>query len=163
MEIKKLTRDDLGDVVLLYGKMMESLPNKFWYKEMTTEDFQKLIADGCLFGAFLDSGKMIAVSALELDVPNYVVSDEFISPELKLGEVGYFIVDEKYRGQGIINKINLELLKIAKSVGFNALCAGIHPSNISAIKAFSKLGKLEYVGSDRMDRSYPSVVLGVRI
>ena len=163
MEVKKLTRDNLGDVILLYNKMIETLPNKFWYKDMNAVAFEKLIADGCLFGAFLDSGKMVGLSALELDVPDYRVSDEFMSPELKLGEIGYFIVDEKFRGQGIINKINLELLKIAKSVGFNALCAGIHPSNISAIKAFSKLGKLEYVGSDRMDRSYPAVVLGVRI
>lgn len=163
MEIRKLNRDNLGDVIKLYTKMREVLPNKFWFKDVKSDEFEKLIADGCLFGAFDDNGKLVGVSALELDKPDYEISNEFSRPDLSLGEIGYFMVDEKFRGQGVLNQINIELSKIAKSFGFNALCASIHPSNLSAIKGFSKLGKLEYAGNFRIDRDYPCVVYGIRI
>lgn len=163
MDVKKLNRDNLGDVLALYNKMVETLSNKFWFKNTKTEEWEKLIADGCLFGAFLENGRLVGVSALELDKPDYEISGEFSAPNLVLGEIGYFIVDEKYRGQGILNQINLHLVEIAKSVGFNALCASIHPSNFSAIRGFSKLGKLEYAGNFRIDREYPAVVYGVKV
>ncbi len=163
MEIKKLNRDNLGDVINLYIKMRETLVNKFWFKEVELKEWENLIADGCIFGAFNEDGRLVGISAIELDVPSYKVSKEFERIDLKLGEVGYFIVDEDFRGRGILNEINTYLLNTAKSFGFNALCALIHPSNLPAIKGFSKLGKLEYAGNLRMDGDFPGVVYGVRI
>ncbi len=163
MEIKKLNRDNLGDLIDLYIKMKETLANKFWFREVDDAEWEKLISDGCLFGAFDEQNILVGVSALELDKPTYTISKEFERLDLSLGEVGYFIVADEYRGKGILNEINLHLLKIAKSFGYNALCALIHPSNLPAIKGFSKLGKLEYAGNFKIDADYPGVVYGIRI
>lgn len=162
MEIKKLGMDDLGAVIALYKDMLENIDNQNFFKETGDNAWEDYLKNGVLWGYFEDS-KLIAISGLELDELPYEISEEFAHRSIKVGELMCFIVHSKFRGQGIINKINLKLIETAKSLGYEAVCAAIHPANMSCIKAFAKLGKPEFIAFDLKRPKYPYVVYGVKI
>ena len=163
MEIRKLLSDDIGGVIDLYNNVRETIDNKYWFSEVQGTTYTDLVTSGCLYGAFNEQNELVAVSALLLDGINYDISEEFLRLDLRLGELGFFMVNDKYRGKGVLNEINMHLMKIAKEFGVNALCARIHPTNFPCIKAFGKLGKLEFVSFYQAKKNYPRVVYGIRI
>lgn len=163
MEIRKLIVDDMEKVIALYKKTAETIDNENWFRGVDDDEWLKLIHDGCLYGGFVEDGGLVAISALELDIPSYEFSPEFSLASKPVGEIGYFMVDRDFRGKGIMNILNLHLLEEAKKFGFKSLCASMHPSNIPAIKSFSKLGKLEFFGMYNALRENPRVVYGINI
>lgn len=163
MEIRKLLSDDIGGVINLYNNVRETIDNKFWFSEISGTTYTDLVTSGCLYGAFNEKNELVGVSALLLDGINYDIGDEFTRLDLKLGELGFFMVRDDCRGMGVLNQINMQLMEIAKEFGVNALCSRIHPTNFAAIRAFNKLGKLEFVSFYRAKKDYPRVVYGVRI
>lgn len=162
VEIRKIVSDDIGDVINLYNNVLKGLDNKAWFREEQPIFFDEIVRSGSLYGAF-DGNKLVATCSLYLDGIDYESVGEVNLTDVKMGELGLALVDEDYRGRGIIGLLSRHLIDIAKSLGYNMVCATIHPTNMPSVRAFAKLGKVEFLSFYNLKRQYPRVVYAVRI
>ena len=81
----------------------------------------------------------------------------------KWGELKLMAVKNDYRGRGVMFKIAEDLIKKAKELGFGGVCVSVHPSNLSCVRAFSKLGEVDFLAFDNKNLSHPYIVYGTKI
>lgn len=162
MEIRLLNRNDFLRVSVLFKNIRETLSKPGHFKTLSPEMLEDYLVNGIFYGAF-KRGELVGVSGLELDKFPYETRDDFGIKQENIGEIMFMAVRQDNRGKGIITKINNELIKKAKALGAKAVGISVHPDNMPAIKAFCRLGKIEFVGFNDHSYDEPNVVYCVKI
>lgn len=109
------------------GQLFSQLTNR----KTSSVSLDALLSSNTICIAVLDNDKIIGFGSL---APYYVPT---------VGEVGAIediIIDEKYRGQGLGQKLIEELIKIAKDKNLLKLKLTSNPTRTSARSLYKKLG-----------------------
>ena len=159
-KIRVLSRADFASVCLLIKDMKENIKSDQFFVDLTPEAIEDYLVNGVFYGAFV-ADELIGIAGLELDECPYSVRDEHKS--VKWGELMHMIVKNDYRGRSIAAEICVALIDKAKELGFGGVCASMHPANLSCIRAFSKLGDVNFIAFDNKNLNHPYVVYGVKI
>ena len=142
MEFRKLTIDDKSNVDNLIDTIEENLEQKDFWLPINTISREHFFDDTWteFYGVF-DNSKLVAASALFYNDHEFKESAASLCMEnAVIAEIGRCMVYPAFRGNNLLYKINLELLKIAASKNIEYILATIHPNNLPSQRSFQRLG-----------------------
>lgn len=158
--LKKLTLEDIEDIMALQDKVSGAIVNKEIYASSSKEEFEEAIRKtGCLLGYKTEDQRLVALGAYMsygYDAHNYGYDLEFTGEKLlTVGQIEATIVDPDYRGNGLQKKLCKALEGIAREDKKAYIMATVSPNNPYSLNNFLALGydnkkeKLKYGGLRR--------------
>lgn len=144
IEIKYLHMSDLTEVENVQQQVIAQLERDSQYEALTTTEFQKILTDRTMIGAFYEN-QLIAFRALLIPP----IDDEHLGrdinwPEALLDRVVYQEVTNvhpHYRGYGLQTYLGKILMReLEKDTRFLLVCATVSPTNIASLKDKFSLG-----------------------
>ncbi|MGL5152666.1 MAG: GNAT family N-acetyltransferase [Clostridium sp.] len=157
--IKKLSKENLSEIMELQEKIYDFLDNKELYSPSSEEEFLQCIEKGIILGLKNNDERLIAMGVLVKngeDPHNYGYDIGITNDELfKVGQIESTVVLPNYRGNGLQLKICKELEVIGKENGCTIMTATASPINNFSVDTFKKLGyeiileKIKYGGLRR--------------
>ena len=160
VRIRPLNRSDFAEVMLLIKDMQENIRSEDFFVKLSDAQIEDYLVSGVFYGAF-KHGYLVGIAGLELDACPFDLRDD--AKNVSWGELMHMIVKSDYRGRGIIQSLCVSLIEKAKDLGFNGVCASMHPANLSCIRAFAKLGDVKFLAFDNKNLNHPYIVYGVKI
>ncbi len=140
MEIRHLTKDDRKSFDEINSTVLGGLKNKEWFIPFD-KDAPVLEEDHDYFLGWFDGDKLVAISALIFDEDFVGALSEMIGIKgKKVVEVGYSMVMPEYRGQNLMLKLNKELVRHARDMGYEYAVATVHPDNVASRTSTETLG-----------------------
>lgn len=138
-EVKKLTLDDLPQILTLQKTVVDALPDKEALQPLTVEEFQNILkGNGVLVGVFVED-RLIAFRALlipDMDDQD-LAKDIGLSDEADLKRVCYQEISNvhpDFRGYGFQKKMASIIMKLIDTSQFDYVLATVMPYNIPSIK-----------------------------
>lgn len=158
--LKKLTLEDIEEIMELQDKVNNTLVNKEIYACSSKEEFEEAIRNnGCLLGYKTEDQRLVALGAYisyGYDAHNYGYDLEFTREKLlAVGQIESTIVDPDYRGNGLQRKLCEALEVIAREEKKTYIMATVSPMNPYSLNNFLAVGynnkkeKLKYAGLRR--------------
>ena len=143
MEIIRLTKENHADFVHINEVIRQNLDNPLWFMPFSKENLVNTFRDNSsltVCGAVVDN-KLACVSVFDKDESEWSeLCDAVGIKSKKVAELGGSMTLPEYRGQGLMQKVNLALIEIAKEQGLEYLVATAHPDNIASNKSLAKIG-----------------------
>lgn len=154
MIIRKLELKDTDKFCGLIKNMYANLENLEWFSPMPfdTENVRRMIESPRLFiiGAF-EGDDLCGVSSFDYKCGKLIGKVDFPKDcnTDKLVEIGFNIVDTRYRGHGIMKSLVEYLLSEAKAQGFEWVFAKVHKDNFASSKSFLKNGFYKHIDLEK--------------
>lgn len=143
MDFRKLEIKDTNAFCELIKDMYSSLENLEWFSPMPFdyENVKSIIENPRFYvlGAF-DGEFLCSVSSFDYKCGKLIGKIDFPSNcnTEKLVEIGFTMVHSNYRGQGIMKKMILLLIEIAKKQGFEWVFGKVHKDNLASSISFKR-------------------------
>lgn len=150
MEFKKLETSNTKDFCDLIVDMYSHLENVEWFSPMPFDyDNVKSIIENPRFyvlGVF-DGDFLCAVSSFDYKCGKLIGKINFPAEcnTNKLVEIGFTMVNSKYRGQGIMKQLVATLIEDAKQQGFEWIFSKVHKDNFASSKSLEKNGLVKTI------------------
>lgn len=145
MEIIRLTKEHHSDFVHINEVIRQSLDNPLWFMPFSKENLVNTFEESSpltVCGAVVDN-TIACVSVIDKDESEWSeLCDAVGIKSKKVAELGGSMTLPEYRGQGLMQKVNLALIQIAKEQGLEYLVATAHPDNIASNKSLAKIGMI---------------------
>ncbi|MBR7110629.1 MAG: GNAT family N-acetyltransferase [Clostridia bacterium] len=142
-KIIRLTKAHHKDFLNINKVIRETITNSSWFMPISIDHLENTFdANSTLvvYGAEVD-GKIACVSTYDTDKEECCELTRALGIESdKVAEIGYSMTLPEYRGQNLMQKVNLALIEIAKEQGIEYLVATAHPDNIASNKSLAKIG-----------------------
>lgn len=143
MEVRKLTLDDLNDLMKLQAHVYENLQDKMILETLDKPEFTAMIEQDFIIGAY-DGQELIAVRAMyipPLDDPDHLAEDGGITDRTQVIYSEISFIHPEYRGQGLQTKLGQQLIERVKSDSrFKYVLTTVLPTNIPSLKDKFRLG-----------------------
>lgn len=159
--LKKLTFEDIDEVLILQDEVVRGLERREFYCDMSKEEFSKSINDfgGTMIGCVTEDEEIVAIGlyvSFQYDDENYGYDLGLRGQELlKVGQVEATIVKKEFRGNKLQDKICEVIENIAIEEGKKIIGATVAPDNIYSLNTFLNRGyeiyeeKIKYGGYRR--------------
>lgn len=157
MEFRILDEKDRSQLEELVNIIEANLPDKKWWLPISEESRRDFFNKEKTYfiGAF-DGEKLAAACGLFLDENEYYEEIEAIKKACgeetfsitasdsyrvitDVAEIGRCMVKPEYRGQGLMYRINMKLVELAKEMGMEYIVATAHPDNLPSNGSFIKM------------------------
>ena len=143
MEVRKLTINDLNELMELQSLVYENLQDKMILETIGRPEFIEMIEQDFIIGAY-EEQKLRAIRAMyipPLDDPEHLAEDAGITDRTQViySEISFIHPDN--RGQGLQTKLGHQLIERIKADGrFNHVLTTVLPTNIPSLKDKFRLG-----------------------
>ena len=107
-------------------------------KQLTNKDFQFTYDD---FNSIVNSEHSVLIGAFEENILVGILTLAIVQiPTSKNGRIEDVVVDEKFRGKGIGEKLSLEAIRVGQELKLSKLFLTSNPKRIEANKLYQKIG-----------------------
>ena len=143
VEVRKLTMDDLNELMELQSLVYENLQDKMILETIGRPEFIEMIEQDFIIGVY-EEQKLRAIRAMyipPLDDPEHLAEDAGITDRTQViySEISFIHPDN--RGEGLQTKLGHQLIERVRADGrFNHVLTTVLPTNIPSLKDKFRLG-----------------------
>lgn len=132
--IRRCSLDDIDNILALQDDVFRNLVNKEWLRKNNKETFIKCIDDpNITLGVFLDT-ELIAIIIMYAIHDEEDLSRSLVNTKVnKSANFKLILVDENYRGNGLMKSLMWVLEKYAYKTGHLFLCSTADKDNIYSV------------------------------
>lgn len=143
MEVRKLTMQDLNDIMKLQSLVYDDLQDKMILETIDRPEFTVMIEQEFIIGVYEDE-ELKAVRAMYIpptDDPEHLAEDGGISDRTQVIYSEISFIHPDYRGQGMQTKLGRQLIGRVRADGrFKHVLTTVLPTNIPSLKDKFRLG-----------------------
>ena len=143
MEIRKLTTDDLNDIMKLQALVYDDLQDNMILETIDQPEFTEMIEHEFIIGVY-ENQELKAIRAMyipPLDDPEHLAEDGGISDRTQVIYSEISFIHPDYRGQGMQMKLGRQLIERVLADGrFKHILTTVLPTNIPSLKDKFRLG-----------------------
>lgn len=143
MKVRKLTVDDLNDIMTLQTLVYEDLQNKMILETIDEPEFTEMIEQGFIIGVF-EEEDLKAIRAMyipPIDDPEHLAEDGGIKEREEVIYSEISLIHPDCRGQGLQTKLGRQLVERVQADGrFKHILTTVLPTNIPSLKDKFRLG-----------------------